>query len=93
MVKPQLLHLQPVNSQDTSTDLQMIHTSFSVSYITNGAAALVPSSALDCLLPSLPPPTSLPRPFVVPAGRAATRRQAGAGNEEITGALPSMIQT
>lgn len=93
MVKPQLLHLQPVNSQDTFIDLEMIHTIFFMSYILNGAAAPVPSSAPDCLLPSLPPPMSLPHPFAVPAGPAAPRRQAGVGNEEITGALPSMIQT
>lgn len=91
MVKPHLLHLQPVNSQEIFTDLEMIHTSFFMSYIPNGAAALEPSSALNCFSRSLPPPVSLPRPFAVPAGPAATR-QAGVGNE-ITGALPSMIQT
>lgn len=93
MVKPQLLHLQPVNSQDIFTDLEMIHTSFFMSFIPNGAATPEPSSAPDCFSPSLPPPVSLPRPSAVPAGPAATRRQAGLGSEEITGALPSMIQT
>lgn len=83
----------PVNSQDIFTDLEMIHINFFMSYIPNGAAALEPSSALDCFSPFLPPSVSLPRPFAVPAGPAATRRQAGVGNEEITGALPSTIQT
>lgn len=78
-----------MSSQDVFTDLEMIHTIFFMSYTPNGAAAQEPNSAPVFL----PPPMSLPRPFAVPAGPAATRRQAGVGNEEITGALPSMIQT
>lgn len=94
-VKSQLLQRQSMNSQDDFTDLGMIHTSFFTSCAANGAAAPVLSSAPGRLLPSLPPPVSLPRPFAVPAapapgtaGPAATRRRAADRNEEITGALP-----
>lgn len=85
-VKSQLLQLQAMNSQDESTHLAMIHTSIFASCASNGAAALVPSSAPGRLLPSLPPPASprhvpsLPQPL--PHRGSSSHQTTGCGSQQ-----------